>query len=176
MKNRNIQFKLTAGLLIPLLLTCFAVFILAATPAGAGTQVAFNGTVSGQIPPQGTPLDQCHVLYHVVNFGNATELGVFIGSAEFIVNFCTGPNFTYTGTYDWFAANRDEIYGPFSGQLFTTGTPGVYNNTETATVTGGTGRFANATGTFNLGGQVNFITLSFVLPWKGTISSVGSTK
>ena len=36
MKNRNIQFKPTAGLLIPLLLACFAaVFISAPTPASA---------------------------------------------------------------------------------------------------------------------------------------------
>ena len=34
MKNRNIQFKATAGVLIPLLLACFAaVFISAPTPA-----------------------------------------------------------------------------------------------------------------------------------------------
>jgi len=52
----------------------------------------------------------------------------------------------------------------------------VFDNHETAIVTGGTGRFTGATGLFTLTGQVNFITSSFVLPWQGTISSVGSNK
>ena len=48
MKNRNIQFKPTAGVLIPLLLACFAaVFISAPTPAVARDEEPFNGTVSG---------------------------------------------------------------------------------------------------------------------------------
>jgi hypothetical protein len=57
-------------------------------------------------------------------------------------------------------------------------TPGVYKNHETAEVTGGTGRFANATGHFELGGQLDFTTIppSFVLPWEGVISSVGSRR
>ena len=46
---------------------------------------------------------------------------------------------------------------------------------ETATITGGTGRFTNATGNFTLGGQIDFTTVppSFVLPWHGTISRPG---
>jgi len=48
MKNRNIQFKPTAGVLIPLLLTCLAaVFISAPTSAAASETVPFNGTVAG---------------------------------------------------------------------------------------------------------------------------------
>ena len=87
-------------------------------------------------------------------------------------------NIPYTGTFDWFAANGDEIYGTFEGYLCPTETPGVYDNHETAEVTGGTGRFANATGHFELGGQLDFTTNppSFVLPWQGVISSVGSTR
>jgi hypothetical protein len=49
---------------------------------------------------------------------------------------------------------------------------GVYDNYETAEVTRGTGRFTNATGHFELGGQLDFTTNppSFVLPWKGVIN------
>jgi hypothetical protein len=36
------------------------------------------------------------------------------------------------------------------------------------------GRFAGATGTFNLDGQIDLNTGTFSLPWEGTISSVGS--
>src|SRR5262249_56136483 len=84
----------------------------------------------------------------------------------------------YPGPFDWFAANGDEIYGTFEGYLCPTETPRVYDNHETAEVTGGTGRFANATGQFELAGQLDFTTIppSFVLPWEGVISSVGSSR
>ena len=181
MKNRNIQFKPTAGLLIPLLLACIAaVFISGPTSALARDEVPFNGTVSGYIETQ-EPVDECTVHAHVVNFGNANQLGAFTGTAEFYPNFCEDPpNITYTGTFDWFAANGDEISGTFEGYLSPTETPGVYDNHETAEVTGGTGRFAPpATGHFEeLGGQVDFTTIppSFVLPWQGVISTVGSRR
>jgi hypothetical protein len=177
MKNRNIQFKPTAVVLIPLLLACLAAgLILAIIPARASEMVPFNGTVSGYVESQ-VPVDECTVHTHVINFGNANQLGAFTGSAEFYPNFCEDPpNITYTGTFDWFAANGDEISGTFEGYLSPTETPGVYDNHETAEVTGGTGRFANATGSFTLGGQIDFTTNppSFVLPWQGVISSVGS--
>ena len=182
MKNRNIQFKPTAEVLIPLLLTCFAVFISAPTPAAASEMVPFNGTVSGYVESQsGT---ECEPSTHVVNFGHANQLGAFTGTAEFSTRPCEPDpelcenNIPYTGTFDWFAANGDEIYGTFEGYLCPTETPGVFDNHETAEVTGGTGRFANATGHFELGGQLDFTTNppSFVLPWEGTISSVGSTR
>jgi len=187
--NRNIQFKAAAlrckssrrpavaGLLVPLLFACFAVFFSAATPAVAGSQVPFKGTVSGQIPPDmGPPVPGsggCVFDFFVSNSGNATHLGSFTGTSNFIPNVCDG---SYTGTFHWIAANGDSISGPFFGQLIPTATPGVFDNTETAIVTGGTGRFAGATGMFTLSGQVNFITSSFVLPFQGTISSVGSNR
>jgi hypothetical protein len=55
----------------------------------------------------------------------------------------------------------------------------VYDNHETATVTGGTGRFAGATGTLYMGGLIDFTPFpdfSFALPWHGWISSVGSNR
>src|SRR6266566_6887129 len=166
------------SLIILTLLTWIALFISATAPALARDQVPFNGTVSGYIETQ-EPVDQCTVHIHVVNFGNANQLGAFTGTAEFYPNFCEDPpNITYTGTFDWFAANGDEISGTFAGYLSPTGTPGLYDNHETAEVTGGTGRFTNATGHFELVGQLDFTTNppSFVLPWQGTISSVGSTR
>src|SRR4030095_13695208 len=115
----------------------------------------------------------CVQTFHVVNFGKANQLGAFTGTAEFIVNLC---DLTYIGFFECPAANGDELEGPFDGNLTPTATPGVFDNHETAEVTDGTGRFADATGSFNLGGQVDFTTNppSFVLPWQGVISSVGS--
>ena len=164
MKNRNIQFKPRAGLLIPLLLACFAaVFVSAAAPAIAGDTVPFKGTLSGAIISS-VPLDECHVLTEIVNGGNATQLGRYNGTAESIFNLC---NLTYVGSYVFIAANGDSISGPFTGTLTPTSIAGVFDNDELAFITGGTGRFANATGTFNLGGQIDTNTGTFFAPWKG---------
>src|SRR2546429_8721863 len=83
MKNRNIQFKPTAGLLIPLLLACFAaVFVSAPTPAAARDMVPFNGTVSGHVQSQ--PCTECEPSAHVINFGHANQLGAFTWTADFV--------------------------------------------------------------------------------------------
>ena len=175
------QFKPTAGLLILLLLACFAaVFISAPTPAVAGGMVPFNGTLAGCVDTQ-EPVDECTLHTHAVLFGNATHLGAFTGTGEFYQDFCEDPpNITYIGSFHLFAANGDELSGTFEGYLSPTETPGVYDNHETAEVTDGTGRFAPpTTGHFEeLGGQVDFTTIppSFVLPWEGVISSVGSRR
>ena len=49
--------------------------------------VPFNGTVSGYVESQ-VPVDECTVHTHVINFGNANQLGAFTGTAEFYPNFC----------------------------------------------------------------------------------------
>jgi hypothetical protein len=48
----------------------------------------------------------------------------------------------------------------------------IYDNHETAEVTGGTGRFAHATGSFTLDGRLDFTTNppSFFAPWQGVIN------
>jgi len=152
---------------------CFAaLFISAIIPAVAGEMVPFNGTVSGYI--NALPSD-------VVNFGHANQLGAFTGTADFYPNPPDPVSgcFTYTGFFHWVAANGDKLEGTFEGYSCPT-TPGMYDNHETADVDpiASTGRFADATGHFELGGQIDFTTTppSFVLPWEGTISSVGSRR
>jgi len=149
-----------------------AAMISVTTPASGRDQVPFNGVVAGSIT-SATPLDECHQLTEAVNGGNATQLGRFTGTAEFVLNVC---DLTYVGSYVFTAANGDSISGPFSGSLMPTDVPGVFDNTEIAFITSGTGRFASATGTFNLGGQIDLNTGTFSLPWQGTISTVGSSR
>ena len=177
MKNRNVQFKAAALRCknAGLLLACLAaVFISAPNHASARDQVPISGTLSGYVETQ-EPVDECTIHGHAIVFGNATHLGAYTGTGEHYQDVCNG---TYIGSFHWFAANGDEISGTFEGYLCPTETPGVYDNHETAEVTGGTGRFANATGHFELAGQLDFTTNppSFVLPWQGVISSVGSTR
>ena len=153
MKNRNIQFKPRAGVLIPLLFAFFAVLV-AATPALARDE-RFNGIVSGHNLSQSCA-NCCDPTILVYNSGGANELGTFTGTAEFFPRPCApNPNLCennipYTGTFDWFSPDGDEIRGTFEGYACPTETPGVYENHETAEVTGGTGRFAHATGHFDL--------------------------
>jgi hypothetical protein len=155
-----------------LLLACSApAFNWASTPAAASDRVPFYGTVlgSGSVP----------TLPHVENTGIANQLGAFTGSAEFYPDLSNLAYIPYTGIFDWFAANGDEIYGTFEGYLTDEDQDFVYDNHETATVAGGTGRFASATGTFYLGGLIDFTAFpdfSFALPWHGWISTVGSNK
>jgi hypothetical protein len=187
MNTRNIQFNATAfrgessrrpavvRLLIPLFLACLAaVFISIPTPAVAGDQVPFKGTLLGEIPANpGPPVPGtggCVFNFPVPNHGNATHLGHFAGSSNLTTNNCDGSNF---GTFNWVAANGDSISGNFFGQLIPTATPGIFDNVGTTIVTGGTGRFAGASGMFTGGGQVNFNTGTFAFPLQGTISSVG---
>jgi len=162
-KQSSIQY-IAAGLVA-------AAMISVTTPVLATDQVPFKGVVSGTVTSV-TPVDECHQLAEAVNSGNATQLGRFTGNAEFVLDVC---DLTYVGSYAWTAANGDSISGPFSGSLTPTDVPGLFDNTETAFITNGTGRFANATGTFNLGGQIDLNSGTFSLPWQdGTISTVGS--
>lgn len=144
--------------------------MLAITGVSAGDQVPFRGVASGSVTSI-TPLDECNQLVEAVNGRNASHMGRFTGTAEFVLNVC---DLTYVGSYVFTAANGDSISGPFVGSLTPTDVGGVFDNDESAFITSGTGRFANATGSFQLGGQIDLNTGTFSLPWQGTISTVGS--
>ena len=59
----------------------------------------------------------------------------------------TGPStFTYTGTRTFVAANSDKLFSAITGKGTLTRT--TAKSTETDTITGGTGRFAGASGTY----------------------------
>src|SRR5947208_6581508 len=77
--------------------------------------------------------------------GNASHLGLFILDIPHVVDRATR---TAVGSYEFTAANGDKVYADFTGLAMPTATPGVLYIEETATITGGTGRFAGATGSF----------------------------
>ena len=96
MKNRNIQFKPTAGVLIPLLLACLAaVFISAPNPASARDQVPFHGTLSGYVETSEF-LPPCTIHGHAIVFGNATHLGAYTGTGELFQDFCEDSAIVHT--------------------------------------------------------------------------------
>jgi hypothetical protein len=134
--------------------------------AQATHSVPFKGSFEGsQTLTPGTPP------FGTVN-GSATGTGTHLG--EFTVAFPHTVNFatrTGVGTYTFTAANGDTLTASFTGAA--TGSPQV-SIVEHATVTGGTGRFAGATGTFTAQRQFNQLTGVTTGSFEGEISSVGS--
>jgi hypothetical protein len=78
-------------------------------------------------------------------WGNATHLGQYTLSWEVEVNLET---ITGTGTGHFVAANGDSLYTVGTGQATPTDEPDVFRVIENMIITGGTGRFAGASGNF----------------------------
>jgi hypothetical protein len=89
--------------------------------------------------------------------GEATLLGHFTAQWETEVDLATA---TGTGTYTFTAANGDELFTRTEGRETQFVPPNVSTTTSLATITGGTGRFAAATGTFTIvsTGTIDFAT------------------
>ena len=79
--------------------------------------------------------------------GTATHLGRFTSTFTATVSLATS---SATGRIQFIAANGDRLDATFLGQGTPTAQPGVVSVEEVATVTGGTGRFANAGGEFTI--------------------------
>jgi hypothetical protein len=137
-----------------------------AGPALAQQQVPFKGSLTGVVQvglptPQGVPV--------VVNAtGNATQLGQFTLAIPHLVNRPTAK-----GTYQFVAANGDTLKASFSGTAMPTATRGVLSIVENATITGGTGRFAGATGSFTCVRLFNMVAGTTAGSFTGTISAPG---
>ena len=87
--------------------------------------------------------------------GNGSHLGRFTVTWEFTVNLLNGAGI---GSAHFIAANGDNLTTESLGQGDPTATPGVNRVVEMHTITGGTGRFAGATGTFTLERLVSLAT------------------
>jgi hypothetical protein len=129
-------FRLSVSLL--------AVLALVGTVAApvAADDVTFKGRLAGAVDV--TPLDPPLASVLITATGNATQLGSFTLRVPHLVNQATRIGH---GSYVFTAANGDVLTADFTGQA-TLIEPGVLSTHETAVVTGGTGRFAGATGSF----------------------------
>ena len=129
----------------------------------------FNGTLEGVVTH--TPIDAVHDQVDVDATGHATQLGQFMLDIPHIVDHTNG---TAIGTYKFTAANGDTVFAVFTGQATPTATPGVLYIVETAIITGGTGRFAGATGSFICERLFDRIAGTTVGSFEGTISAPGA--
>jgi hypothetical protein len=137
----------------------------------AGTVVPFQGNLQGTVTRSGAPPI---VSVNVSGGGNATQLGQFTVSIPHEVNVVTR---TATGQYLFVAANGDTLTASFTGHSAPTAAdPTVLAIEETATITGGTGRFEGATGSFTTERLYDTVAGTTTGSLEGTISSPGAAK
>ena len=114
-----------------------------AGPVSAKDLVPFRGEMSGTATI--TPIAPPIVSVVLETSGHANQLGAFTLVAPHTVNQAT---LTATGTYTFTAADGSTLTATLAGTA-TLVAPGQLSIAETGTITGGTGRFEGATGTFS---------------------------
>jgi len=142
------------------------------TAAAAQKQVPFKGSMQGQeidTPEGGPPPTTLSADGSAT--GMATLVGQFSFSYQVTVNLANG---TATGSGHLIAANGDSVDTTIAGSSETT-TSGVVSITEIDTITGGTGRFSGAQGSFTVERLVNLETGFTSGSFHGAITSPGAT-
>lgn len=144
-----------------------ALLLTIGAPVSAGDQVAFKGRLEGTVTV--TPLTPPLASVLIEATGNASQLGKFTLEIPHLVNQALR---TGVGTYVFTAASGDTLTADFTGGA-TVVSPGVIATHETAVITGGTGRFAGATGSF-VADRTFFMTTGLTVgTFEGSISSPG---
>jgi hypothetical protein len=144
-----------------------------AGPAAAGQQVPFKGKLGGTVTRAPVPDSPNVVFVLVEGEGTGTHLGHFSFTVPHYVDSVAR---TAEGDYEFVAANGDTVTARFTGAARPTATPGVLLIRETATITGGTGRFAGATGSFVVERLYDTAAGTTAGSFDGTISSPGAKK
>ena len=134
-----------------------------AVASPAAIALPFKGNFAGTQAV--TPLEPPFGAVDGSGTGTATHLGQFTVAFPHTVNFGTR---TGVGTYTFTAANGDSVTAAFTGQATPAGS--LLNLLENATITGGTGRFAGATGAFTVQRTFNSATGATEGQFDGTIS------
>lgn len=154
-------------------LRCFLAMLAllcVAGPVAARDQVPFKGDFDGTVTRAGAPPI---VMVDVNAEGHATHLGHFALDIPHTVNVVTR---IATGTYTFVAANGDTLTADFVGHASPTADPTVLYIEEEATITGGTGRFAGATGSFTAERLYDTVDGTTTGSFEGSISSPGAAK
>ena len=138
------------------------------SPTPAAATVPFKGTLEGSQTT--TPLEPPLAFSVVSATGTATHLGRFTVEIPHTVNFATA---TGDGTYTFTAANGDTLTADFTGEAQV---GPIISIVEHATITGGTGRFAGAAGTFTAHRLFDPVNGTTTGSFEGTISAPGAGK
>ena len=103
-----------------------------------------------------------------IGTGNATHLGQFTVTWKVVIDF-TLPGGAAIGSGVYTAANGDSLFVDLVGHGVPTENPDVISIVDVQTITGGTGRFAGATGSFIRESLSNLATGATSGPFDGTI-------
>jgi len=123
--------------------------------AYAKSEVPFKGSIQTleTLDFTGFPL----VISSAIGTGNATHLGLFTVTWEVEIDFSLEiPMAIGSGVFT--AANGDRLFTDMIGLGTPTEDPDVISIVEVQTITGGTGRFAGATGSFIRESLSNLVT------------------
>src|ERR1700730_5030106 len=148
-----------------------AAMILAAAlavPAAAQDQVPFKGAMQGSDADIGVTSTTVTVL--TMGTGIGSLVGQFLFTQTVTVDFTTGHS---TRSAQWIAANGDSITttNTRSGEMIE---PGLFSIEDVHTITGGTGRFAGAQGTFTVKRLASGVTFLTSGSYDGTITPPGA--
>jgi hypothetical protein len=155
--------KTFVSTIVALLLMIVLASTTFAAPAASERELLLKGSV------QATETQQVAFPINHVNLtgsGNATQLGLFTYSLQAELYL---PTLTATETATFVAADGSSLFAEGSGQGTPTETPGVVSIVETLTITGGTGRFAGATGNITVRRLINRSTFASSGTISGTI-------
>ncbi|HEV8379421.1 MAG TPA: hypothetical protein VGP99_11275 [Tepidisphaeraceae bacterium] len=131
----------------------------------AGEQVPFRGSLEGIVTAIPHPPT---LSVDIQATGTASQLGQFTVEIPHVVTLATR---TAVGSYEFTAANGDTLTADFEGASSLTETPGVLAIVEVATITGGTGRFAGATGSFTVNRLYDSVAGTTTGSFTGSIST-----
>jgi hypothetical protein len=134
-------------------------------------EVPFRGTFVGHLTAS-TPIDPPLLSNLIEASGQSSQLGRFALEIPHVVNATTREAM---GSYEFTAANGDGLTATFTG-LGTVVAPGVVSVLDTATVTGGTGRFEDATGSFTVERIFTFATGEVTGAFEGTITPASASR
>ena len=138
----------------------------APTPSAAKVSTPFRGTLEGR-ETSFTPLGPTTALFGSEGTGIATHLGRYTITIALTLDFATS---TGTEQSTLTAANGDLLYTTATTRGTPTGDGVTISVVETATITGGTGRFAGASGDYILRCLVNQATGVSTGTFEGTIT------
>lgn len=142
------------------------VAVAIASPLSAGT-LLFSGTFANTNPPAAAG-GRCPTLtVNIGNFGHffasgSSNLGAFTSAQSHCLD--SGPPITvgspdtpyYDGRFTYSFAGGGTLSGTYTGLLSNSGVTGVVDNKQNFLVTGGSGRFAHARGSFLGTGDIRF--------------------
>jgi len=149
--------------------TILFVLVALALPmyAAAANDPPLKGSESGTFQLLG-PCDSGGIGLEVSGTGHSTFLGRY--SSRYRECFDPATGAVTGGSITLTTANGETLYGTYAGQASPGGDPNTVAYDDPGRITGGTGRFAGATGTANTSGVANLATGDYEGTIAGSVS------